>query len=283
MISIQILTRGERSLSSVLESIWSQAPSGYEVILVDSTGNDWSRECQIHPNLRVVHVPSNTRALKGRYLANLESIGKYRLMLDATRQLAPGVLGQFENLLTSYDMAVLREGSIGTSLWARLARIDREITSSPENFRKSIQQRGGILLPRLFKDWLLTSALDRLREVLGPEKFSSISYGEHHLIWEEALKLSSSVGMTPNVVLSHFEDETLIEILKKYRWYGMSQRELSMQLPYSTASRLTSHRRSYAGISLHSRLGVLPLYAVRTLSFLSGYYMPWPKQHPLNE
>ena len=278
MISIQILTKGERSLSSVLESIWSQTASEYEVILVDTTGKDWSRELRTHPNLRVVHVPSSTRILEGRYLANLESKGKFRLILDATRQLAPGVLGQFEDMLTKYDMAVLREDSIGSSFWARLARIDREITNSSDNFRRSIQQRGGVLLPRLFKDWLLTSALDALREALGPDRFMSIGYGDHHLIWEEALKLSSNVGMSSNVVLSHFEDQTLIEILRKYRRYGMSQRELSMYLPYSTASRLASHQRSYAGISIRNRLGVLPLYAVRTLSFLSGYYIPWPKQ-----
>jgi hypothetical protein len=278
MISIQILSKGEASLQQVLDSIWAQAVSECEVVIVDSTGRDWFSECHDHPNLHIVRTASGTRALEGRFLANLESTGEVRLMLDATRPLAPGALDQFQGLLTKYDMVILREGSIGDGPWVRLARIDRAITSSDENFRKSVEEKSGFLLPRLFKGELLTAALEHLRQVLGPDRFHSISYGEHHLIWEEALKLSSNVGISSSVVLSHFEDRTLMEILRKYRWYGKSQRELLSLLPGSTTSRLSSHRRSYDGIRVRTRISVLPLYAVRTLSFLSGYY--WPRSIP---
>jgi len=81
VFSIQIPALNGRYLRSVLESIRSQTLQDYEVVVVNSGGEQIS---DLVKEFGFKEVRKYVKLLEARYLANGESKGDYALLLDET-------------------------------------------------------------------------------------------------------------------------------------------------------------------------------------------------------
>ncbi len=73
MISIEIISKGEQSIFSTLESIKKQTIQDYEIIVADSSENEYMHKSLVNLGCDVVKLPKETRALLGRYIAHQKS------------------------------------------------------------------------------------------------------------------------------------------------------------------------------------------------------------------
>lgn len=268
--SIQIPTLGEKSLGQVLDSIRLQDSLDYEVVVVDSSGKDLSGLRERWPEVRFTALPVGTGLLQARWTAFHQSGGEYSLLLDSTRVLTPGALSRIAKVVDSKDMWFLAEGSIGVGYWTRAAALDKEIAIRDydrSHFRLAEQ---GFLLPRLFRSRLLSESFAQLRRDLPLDLLYRIYYGDHHLIWSSARRLSTEYGLVRHVTLAHIEDSSLIQVVRKYRRYGESRRELRDLGGFGQVGRVDSHWRSMKSARPFEVLMLAPLYGVRAAAFLLG-------------
>jgi glycosyltransferase involved in cell wall biosynthesis len=269
-ISIELISRGEPTLPKVVESINGQDFEDYEVICADSSGREDVSRYLSDKRCRVVRLPPGTRAFVAREKAHENAKGELALLLDSTRVLALDRGGALQELWDGYhghDMIIIREGTIGTSYWARQA--DTQRVMSERQLGRTQSEPLGFILPRCYRGELLTTAFKQIRQQWGLA-LDSVSYGEHQLIFEGCWKSSKDIVATKRRLLFHYEDETLTKILRKYYWYGKSQVEL-VQLRGSAANNLYTHRRVNAGITY--RLQTLPIVTARVTPFMLGYVL----------
>ncbi len=265
MISIELITRGEPTLKNTLDSIFNQNFKNYEVICIDSSGKFKTKDLLSTYNCKVIELPGETKHLVARYEANKYAGGDRALILDATRPLVSNALNTLNNLYSNHDMVIIKEGSIGKGFWVHQSNILKEI-SEMQNARLNSEILG-FLLPRFYNRNILSKAFDAIVEHTG-QLFTKISYGEHHLIFEECMKLSHDFILTNEILLSHYEDDNLMKILKKYYWYGKSQKVLK-NLKDSQTNNLRTHVRK--NIGLRNRIRTLPINTARGISFILGY------------
>lgn len=267
MISIELISKGEPVLLNTLDSIFGQDYDDFEVVCVDSSNNvdiwDYSKE----HNVKLVKVPIGTRALRARYEAHAHSIGELSLLLDSTRPLKANVLKELAEKFHKFDMTIIKEDSIGHGFWVSQSAKIKEI--SEKQAIKPGRLTPAFLLPRLYKSAILT---DAFHDIKGHTEalFDQISYGEHQLIFEYCRKYATDLGMTQRSLLSHYEDASLTKIIKKYHWYGKSQKTLD-HLKNADASRLISHIRR--NVSFSDRISTLPITIARSVPFLFGYFL----------
>jgi hypothetical protein len=272
LISIQLLSQGELSLKSVLDSISEQDFEHYEVVLVTTIP---LRSTPAIPNrfqVRIVQVPQSTKLLSARHIANLNSTGDFALLLDSTRVLERGCLSELATLSEKFDLVFIKEGSIGSGVWVDLARIDKRISNSTPNLNTAAARRASYILARFFRRTILSETFEVIKTKIGPANFQEVGYGEHHMISVEASQLTERVGASESELLSHHEDSTLGSIIRKYRRYGRSQRTLNKLSGVEYARQPLSHRRNYLGISTLDRIKVAPLHMARSLAFSWGYF-----------
>lgn len=252
---------------NTLDSLFMQDYDDYEVICVDSS-EDWLvADYAKEHDLFLVSLPNDTKHLRARYEAHLHSKGELSLLLDSTRPLKRNALRELADKFCSYDMTIIKEDSIGQGFWVNQSRKIKVISE-----RQLIQIQNvtpAFLLPRLYNSILLTAAFKDVKSLAG-HLFSEISYGEHHLIFESCRKYSQNVGITTESLLSHYEDNTLMKIIRKYHWYGKSQRILNT-LEKTDASKLSSHIRK--DVNLSDRVCTLPLTVARGIPFMLGYLL----------
>lgn len=116
---------------------------------------------------------------------------------------------------------------------------------------------------------MLTTAFENIKTNTG-ELFNKISYGEHHLIFEECKKISSDIVISDERLISHNEDDNIKKILKKYYFYGKSQKVLK-KLKNSDTNNLSLHRRK--NIDFITRMKILPIDMARSIPFILGYML----------
>lgn len=266
MISIEIISKGEEYLYQVLNSITDQTIKDYEVIIADSSGNlDLNNYKQY--NFKIINLPLNTPALKARYEAHKFSTGEYSLILDSTRPLTNNALELLLKNYNVYDMVIIREGSIGKGFWVNQAKLLKEISENQVYRLKN--ENLAFLLPRFYNSKILTQGFEYLKQETG-QLFDKIGYGEHHLIFESCRKFSNNIGITSEILLNHFEDDSLFYIIKKYYYYGRSQKILN-NVVNSDAKKINSHIRK--NVSLIKRIKVLPITLARGIPFAIGYIL----------
>ena len=265
LISIELISRGESSLKSVLDSIRNQTFKNYEVVCVDSSGNEINKKLLLDYGCKVVEVPKETGHLKARYLSHKESNGDKSLILDSTRPLKEEALSILDKHYNKRDMVILREDSLGQGFWVEQAR-KLKIVSEMQS-KRAINETLAFLLPRFYSSSILTQAFENIYKNTNIY-FDRISYGEHHLIFEACRRLSDSVVMSDEILLSHYEDNSFLTILKKYYRYGKMQKVLK-NIPESTSKSFFSHVRK--GIGLKYRIETLPISVTRGIPFIVGY------------
>lgn len=267
MISIELISKGESKLGETLESIRSQDFSDLEIICADSSNNKKTEETIKEFDCVFIRLPERTRALKARYEAHIHSNGEWCFLLDSTRPLKKHALNTLMKNYLDYDMTIVLENGLGKGFWVEQAKKLTEL-SIAQAIRLPTETLA-FLLPRFYKRSVLNYSFSNILAKTG-NVFEKISYGEHHLIFEEALNISKNVGLTDESLISHFEDDSLIKILKKYHWYGKSQRELKL-LERTETQILSRHLRK--DVPLRKRIGTLPIATARIIPFLFGYYI----------
>ena len=267
--SVELITRGEKSLIATLDSISSQTYDSMEIVCANSS-NDPSVE-KILSNYSVKHKEVGpVKHLKGRTLAHNLSSGKYSLIMDSTRTLAPEALEILKQYIEEYDMIAIREGSKGTGFWVRQA--ERYRNSSECNIDEStiLHEVSSFILPRLYKKNILDSVFSSLQLKIPKKIFDLIGYGEHHLIFQEAIISSGKFyHYRDHSLIYHYEDNALGSIYGKYFSYGRDQKILT-NLPSYRAGELSSHRRNLKVSQIKDNIVCSPLISVRTISFLLG-------------
>ena len=267
MISIELISKGEYHLRDTLESIRRQDFNDFETVCADSSGRKEVRDLLAEYGCNVVEIPVETYALSGRYQSHLHSKGEWCLLLDSTRPLKKGALSSLMEKYSKYDMTIIKEDSLGTGFWVEQARKLNDISIS--QFNRLSTETLAFLLPRFYRREVLDFSFSSIKEITK-SVFDKISYGEHHLIFEEARKFSRNIGLTDESLISHFEDDSLLKIFRKYHWYGKSQKILNL-LESSETRYLFRHTRRR--IPLFKRIRTLPISSARILPFLVGYFL----------
>ncbi len=267
--SVELITRGEKSLKAALDSISSQTYNSMEVVCANSSDDLAVEKLLSEYAIRQEKV-GPVKHLLGRSLAHSLASGKYSLIMDSTRTLMPEALETLSQYMEKYDMVAIREGSRGTGFWIRQA--ERYRNSSERNIDESSILSGvaSFVLPRLYKKDLLDTVFNSLRRNIPQEVFNLIGYGEHHLIFQEAILRGASFHhYRDQNLIYHYEDNTLQSIYGKYRSYGSDQK-LLVNLTNYRASELLSHRRKLRLNQIKDNLICLPIISARMVSFILG-------------
>jgi glycosyltransferase involved in cell wall biosynthesis len=257
-------------LVQVLDSIASQEFQDYEVVVADSSGRELASFVNRWPKVRFLTLRAGTGLLQARRTAFSESRGDYSIVLDSTRILLPGALAFISSKVDEHDMWFLTEGSIGTGYWSRAAALDKAIITREFDRSNSSVGQQGVLLPRLFKSEVLRKSFSHLWDELPSALLSRITYGDHHLIWIASRRVSTDCGLIRNPTIAHFEDSTLLEVLRKYHRYGESCRDLRELRRFPEVQEFQSHWRTIGTARFREIAQIVPLYAVRMSAFFLG-------------
>ena len=267
--SIEIITRGEKSLNDSLDSIAKQSYNSFEIVCANSSSDPSVAKILNNHSVRHLEV-GPVRHLRGRELAHSLSSGKFCLIMDSTRLLEPNALEVLNIYIEQYDMVAIREGSIGEGFWVNQARVYKNISEKNIDSNVIREKIPSYILPRLYRNDILTNIFFSLKQKIPDKLFNSIGYGEHHIIFQEALSMTQSFYYyRDNALIKHYEDPSLGSIYRKYRNYGMDQIILR-DLPDYHASHLSSHSRKLNRSQIMGNIICLPLISVRTISFLVG-------------
>ena len=270
-LSIELITKGERTLIEVLRSIEAQDFDDYEVVCVNSSTDPNTSMVISEFGATEIITDVKTKALEARLIAHENSHCDFSLLLDSTRVLTKDALCFVMREYSSRDMVCLREGSLGEGFWIEQASILRQLSENQAD--RAISNVSAYILPRFYRASLLDRAFDFIRENLSFQLLKEISYGEHHLIFESAYRFSKDITLSNTVLIEHYEDDSLAAIFRKYRWYGLSQRTLN-SIPFdSNVKRLTSHLRRaiFRDFTLYTKS--IPLNLARSIAFFIGYYV----------
>ena len=267
MISIELISKAEYHLKDTLESIRRQDFNDFETVCAESSGRKEVERLLDDYGCKVIEMPVETRHLSARYQSHLNSKGEWCLLLDSTRPLKNETLSSLMKKYSKYDMTIIKEDSIGTGFWAEQARKLNDISAS--QFSRLETETLAFLLPRFYKKEVLDFSFSKIKEITN-SVFDKISYGEHHLIFEQAKKLSKNIGLTNDKLILHYEDDSLFKILKKYHWYGKSQRTLDL-ISSTETKYFSKHVRTE--VPFLRRLQTIPISSARILPFLVGYFI----------
>ena len=267
MISIELISKGENSLTEVLESIKNQDFNDYEIICADSSGDIKIQKILKKYKCRIINLPAGTPFLKARYTAHKYATGEKALILDSTRPLKHNALSLLYQKYYKHNMVIIREDSLGRGFWVNQANLLKDL--SEKEIGRIKQETIGFLLPRFYDTKILTEAYDTIKKDTG-RLFNKIGYGEHHLIFEECRKISNDIVISDEMLLSHYEDDNINKIIRKYYFYGKSQKILK-KLKNSETKKLSTHKRN--NVKIITRLKILPISLARGIPFLLGYIL----------
>ena len=267
--SIEIITQGEKNLKNSLESIVRQSFDSFEIVCADSSS--LSSISKILDDYSVRHVEvGSIRHLRGREVSHSLSKGKYSLMMDSTRLLEYSTLEILIEYIKNFDMIAIKEGSIGSGFWVEQAKIYKSISEKSANSDKKIDKIPSYILPRLYRSDLLGNVFKSLRQKIANDLFDSIGYGEHHIIFQEAILMTNSFFYYKDAeLILHYEDNSMRSIYRKYRNYGRDQTILKI-IPQYNASKLVSRLRGRNMNQIKGNLICFPLISLRSISFIIG-------------
>ena len=217
-----------------------------------------------------VRVKPYTKHLEARYLAHTKSSGKFRLLLDSTRPLRQNALEVLISQYGKFEAVCIKEGSLGHGFWVRQAKILSHLSGYSDIKVKTSEI--AYILPRFYREEVLSRAFKFLKENIDDHLFAEISYGEHHLIYDAAKLLPGHIAITKETLIDHFEDASSRAIFQKYLWYGKSQRTLNLLKFDSNVKKLNSHKRPFSINTVVPKMRTIPIRSLRTTAFLIGYF-----------
>ncbi|MEM0136686.1 MAG: glycosyltransferase family 2 protein [Thermoplasmatales archaeon] len=268
--SIELITRGEKTTEKTIESVLNQTERSFEIVVCNSSEDPATAKMLKGYGIEFIQEKPATKHLKARFTANTLSKGDFSLLLDSTRILDREALSVIRERVRSLDMLAVKEGTIGDGFWVRQAARYKKISESARNVESFVDRKSSFILPRVYRGSILKNAFKSIKNNTTDDIFERISYGEHHIIFEEALKFSSNVGYYGDrELIFHFEDTKFKTIWKKYYYYGTTQIELNNLAGYS-ASRLSSHVRLISAGQILNEIECFPYITARIIPFALG-------------
>uniref|UniRef100_UPI0037171B2A hypothetical protein n=1 Tax=Acidiplasma aeolicum TaxID=507754 RepID=UPI0037171B2A len=184
MITIELITRGEKTTENVLRSISSQTFNSFDVVCVNSSGIKEISKLLSDYGVKEITANESTQLLQARYLANLNSPkNPYTMILDSTRTLEPNALEVLMSKYSKFSAVCVREGSEGQGFWVEQAKKLKLL--SENSYEKVKNNFVAYLLPRFYKSNVLDNSFNFLKSNIPEELFVQIGYGEHNLIFED--------------------------------------------------------------------------------------------------
>lgn len=269
MISVTIPVVHGQMLKSVLASVNASSYSDFEIIVNDSADAQYAgtvRDALQGYDVRL--LPQRVKTLESRYLMSRAAQGSHILMLDETRTIRRDLLLRLAE--SGSDMAFIGEQEVGRRPWAKWAEIDRQamrpLTLSELN---PIQQL--YCLPRYYEASLLNHAFARIKENLGPVRFSATTGADLEMPFIESWGAARRPLLLPEPMISHTADQRFSGFARKYFNYGRGMRML-MGTPYQGCAAIRIHRRRGRRISVSDRMRLLLLLLLRGAPYALGFY-----------
>ena len=203
----------------------AQSYTNIETIVVDSFSTDQTRDIAESHGATVITYEG--RLLGARHQGLLNSHGEYILLLDSDQILEATAVERAIPLMSDYDMLLLEEMSYQPTSWLqKLFSADRQLIHRHIDDR-SLDPFDGTLLPRFFGRQLLLKAF----EVIPQELIPVVVHGDHAILYLEAYRITSRVGILPTAVY-HREPSSIVTIWKRNFRYGRSLHELPSSRRY---------------------------------------------------
>ncbi len=219
LISITIPTKDSiKTIQHCLESIKNQTYSNLEIIIIDSNSTDttvrMAKEYCDHI------ITTDWKLLGARYLGCQASRGDYILLLDSDQILYPDTISRLVAESQKYDMICLEETSYNPQTFLeKLFVADRNLINKLSDVH--LDPIEGVMLARFYKKSILEAAFNNI----PIERLHDVVAHDHAIIYYEAYKISSKVGLLRKAVM-HKEPSSLFELWRKNYRYGKTTREL---------------------------------------------------------
>jgi glycosyltransferase involved in cell wall biosynthesis len=262
LISIEIQSRGERTLKEVLESIRTQSYQNYEILVMDCSDNFTSSDMARTYGAKVLRLKA--KLLKGRFMLHKVARGENTLILDSTRFLRKDSLELLNK--QAEDMVIIREKEVGRGILVKAANLDKRLIMTSANLRKALNNLSGFALPRFFRTSVLSAALESANRKLG-SAMDKIMGGDHYVIFYESRRISTSIGVIHEPLIGHFTDGNPFAVMSKFYRYGLSYPTERRSYPESNFARM----RDLGNTTPREKLTLYSLYLMRSTGFLAGY------------
>lgn len=264
LISITIPTRNsEKTLEHCLSAIRSQTYQNIELIIIDSNSTDRTVEIAKSYSSRI--ITTSWKLLGARYLGVEASKGDYILLLDSDQILSTDTLHRLVDAMEEYDMFCLEETSFEPrSFLERLFDADRRFVQ--EHSQLHLDPSEGVMLARFYRASILKKAFQNI----AIDKLHDVVAHDHAIIYYEAYRLSSRVGVLSKAVM-HEEPTSLAELWRKNYRYGKTTRELLNKGLYGDLLRRKTRFRKGASLDLRWFQSTLLLF-LKGIPYFIGLY-----------
>jgi len=192
LVSITIPTKNsEDVIGDCLRSVKEQTYPNVETLVIDSNSIDRTKE--IAESFGAKFISYDGKLLGARYEGFLRSQGDFILLLDSDQILEPTAVERALPMMDDYDMLVLEELSYKPEgFFQRLYEADRKLI----HLYPDLGPLEGNLLPRFFRREILEKAFLAIPREIIPTTI----HHDHTIIYFEAQKVSSKVGIVPTSV-----------------------------------------------------------------------------------
>lgn len=205
LVTVVITTKNEELvIENLLKSIKKQSYSPIEIIIVDNSSIDKTREIA-KKYTKYVFRKGPERSSQRNYGAK-KAKGKYLLFLDADMELSRGVIKESVKKIqnSSVGGVIIPEESVGIGFWAKVKAFERsfyvgdDTTEAARFFDRSV----------FFK----LSGFDE--NITGPED------------WDFSMRVQKALGLarTESFIYHNEEKLSLWNLMKKKYYYGMNTR-----------------------------------------------------------
>jgi glycosyltransferase involved in cell wall biosynthesis len=260
MISIIIPTLNEaKTLPLAFESINAQGLPNIEVLVVDSSSHDGTREISSKFGAKVLDYPGKPLGARKHGLMN--SSGEFVLLMDADQVLQPGALLRALEAIKDEDMIVLEERSYRTENW-----VQRSLDNQKRFMHQRAMKANGIglhIYPRFFRRTVLENAYALIPEELLP----SIFVFDDSLLYSKLRSISSRVGMIPDAML-HIEEGNAFQLMRHNLRLGRSAKTMKAMVARSSFHQTKSPFEMFLDAAKNR---YLLMSLLKELSFQFGY------------
>jgi glycosyltransferase involved in cell wall biosynthesis len=267
LVSVVIPTKNSsKTLESCIQSIQKQSYPNIETIIVDSKSNDDTLNISNSLGCKQV-ISTNWKLLGARYEGLKVATGDYILMLDSDQILETSAIERCIVFAQRYDMLCLEEMSYKPRTFVeKLNQADRQLIHHEYDVQK--HPLYGTLLARFYRRDILEKTFKHIPVVLFP----LVVFYDHAIIYYEAWKVSSNVGIVPNAVW-HNEPTTIIELWRKNFRYGKSTKMLLKSKHYNdlVKNKVRLRKTNSRELSKYKFLSSL-LLLLKAPAYLSGLY-----------
>ena len=261
-ISICIPVVSGRHLRDCLDSIFGSSFQDFEVIVNNSSSDPVISDVLKSYDLKT--IDKKTMSFESRYITAMASRGERTFIFDETRMMGRTLLSDVNK--NSKDMVVIKERDKGRGLVNFLSNIDK--SNIPDDISILDPIRNKSVIPRVYGRETVITAMETIRRNLPENILTQVVGLDLELIYLESYNLTKNIGFISSSEITHYGDETIGEVFRKYYRYGYTQRMMKNTY-YGEFAGLSGRNRST--LPLRNRIKSIPIQVLRGLPFILGY------------